>query len=291
MAEKIENIGTSNEHRTEVESGIRFAFGENWSAFLRDINKERISLAVSSLQTALGRKSLQGLSFLDVGCGSGLFSLAAAQLGARVHSFDYDPASVACAKTLRERYMPDNQNWSIEAGSVLDDEYLRKVAGAWDIVYSWGVLHHTGRMWSAINNVIPLVAPNGSLFIAIYNDQGWKSHVWHGVKVAFNKLPSWLAVPLATLLIVIPLQSAMLVKHLFKGKLRAYVRSLANYSASSLRGMSWWRDQIDWLGGLPFEVATPERLATHVEAHGFRTVWERRTQSLGCNEFVFTRQT
>src|SRR5262249_43922399 len=130
---------------------------------------------------------LAGRNFLDVGSGSGLFSLAAMSLGAaKVHSFDYDPHSVACARELRRRFFPDSSQWTVEQGSALDGDYLTRL-GQWDIVYSWGVLHHTGDMWNAFRNVRGLVRPRGRLFISIYNDQGDRSRRWTTVKAIYNR--------------------------------------------------------------------------------------------------------
>ncbi len=131
----------------------------------------------------LGRDTLAGLTFLDIGCGSGLFSLAARRLGATVHSFDYDPQSVACSRKLKERFLPDDAGWHIEWGSVLDAAYLDRL-GRFDVVYSWGVLHHTGAMWQALEHAQRAVATNGTLFIAIYNDMGSQSIRWRHIKRA-----------------------------------------------------------------------------------------------------------
>src|SRR6267143_2607810 len=165
----------------EILGGERFAFGENWARFLALLDDQRIRDAEESLQSKLEVENLAGKSFLDVGSGSGLFSLAARRLGARVHSFDYDPQSVACTEELKRRYFLDDGNWVVEEGSVLDRDYLASL-GAFDIVYSWGVLHHTGSMWQALENVVPIVKPGGILFIAIYNDQGKRNRRWRSVK-------------------------------------------------------------------------------------------------------------
>ena len=143
----------------------------------------------------LGIQDLRDLRFLDIGCGSGLSSLAARRLGANVCSFDFDAQSVACARELKRRYFPDDPDWRIETGSVLDAAYMSRL-GPFDVVYSWGVLHHTGAMWLGLEHAIARVATDGGrLYIAIYADQGWKSHAWWFVKLAYNRLPRFLRTP------------------------------------------------------------------------------------------------
>jgi 2-polyprenyl-6-hydroxyphenyl methylase/3-demethylubiquinone-9 3-methyltransferase len=270
-------------HSAEVASGERFQFGENWAVFLRSLSDDQIQRAQDSLEDMLGAGSLAGKSFVDIGCGSGLFSLAARRLKAKVHSIDYDPQSVNCARELRRRYAPDDADWVVEEGSVLDACYMQKL-GTFDVVYSWGVLHHTGQMWTALENVAPLVAPGGQLFISIYNDQGTTSLRWRKVKQLYNRLPRGLR-----FVVVAPSFWVLNYHHLIKDVLRLRpLHTVRTYGEK--RGMSLWRDVIDWVGGYPFEVAKPEEIFDFYRERGFelkRLTTCRGTS--GCNQFVFQR--
>lgn len=276
---------TADLHRHEIETGNRFAFGRNWQAFLQSIDEARISGAETSLVAMLRGCDLTGRRFLDIGCGSGLFSLAARRLQARVHSFDFDGDSVACAQELRRRYFPGDAGWEIEQGSVLDRDYMDAL-GVFDVVYSWGVLHHTGRMWDGVDAACRAVAPGGWLFIALYNDLGTKSRRWQKIKRAYNRLPHPLR-PLFTAAAIAPEESKTLARLLLAGRPLDYVRL---WTERGERGMSRWRDAVDWVGGYPYEVATPEAVFDFCGGRGFtlRTL-KCGGVGLGCNEFVFER--
>jgi 2-polyprenyl-3-methyl-5-hydroxy-6-metoxy-1,4-benzoquinol methylase len=280
------NLATTKTHELEVGGGERFAFGENWARFLKVLNEQRIQQAVGSLKTNLGVDNLKGKSFLDIGSGSGLFSLAAKRLGAKVFSFDYDPQSVACTKELKRRYFENDNDWEIQTGSVLDIKYLRSL-GKFDIVYSWGVLHHTGDMWAALANVDTNVAANGKLFIALYNDQGWPSKLWHRVKNIYNRLPRLLKPPFA-FFIYLPVEFRAFLFLLVLGKPQVYFAQILNYNEN--RGMSWWHDKIDWIGGYPFEVSKPDKIFDFYKKLGYSLkALKTSGGDLGCNEFVFQR--
>lgn len=272
-------------HATEVSRGERFEFGANWARFMEVLNDERIAQAEKSLCEMLGVADLKEKTFLDVGSGSGLFSLAARRLGATVHSFDYDPQSVACTAELKRRYYPDDPNWIVEQGSVLDKDYLQTLS-QWDIVYSWGVLHHTGAMWQALDNVAPLVLKGGTLYIAIYNYQRVMSHIWLWVKRTYNRLPRglcWLVLGPA----LIRLWGPRTIYDLVRGK---PFHTWRHYAEHNMRGMSAWRDVVDFVGGYPFEVAKPEEIFNFYRDRGFRLdQLQTCAGGLGCNQFVFIR--
>jgi len=261
----------------------RFAFGENWRRFLSILDETRIRAAEASLLDLLGRERLDGLRVLDIGSGSGLFSLAFRRLGATVHSFDYDAESVACTGELRRRFHADDPAWVVERGSVLDSEYL-KLLGTFDVVYSWGVLHHTGAMWQAIENAAGLVAPGGTLAIALYNRQRLLTPLWSAVKRTYVRLPK----PCRPLLVWPYLLYAGLASagaDVLRGR-----APWSRWRVHGHRGMSLYHDARDWVGGWPFEAATPAAVRAFIEARGLLL---RRLKPVGwrhgCNEFAFVR--
>jgi len=275
-------------HSAQFQQRERFAFGANWQGFLSVLDEERIGEAERSLRESLELADLRDLTFLDIGSGSGLFSLAAMRLGAsRVHSFDVDPVSVACTAELRERHAARTGKWTVETGSALDANYVQAL-GKWDIVYAWGVLHHTGNMADALKIASSAVAPGGRLFISIYNDQGRLSRVWRQVKRTYNRLPHPLQKPYAVAVIV-PFELMSAGKAVITLQPQRYVRSWTQYKRS--RGMNRWHDLIDWVGGYPFEVARPEWVFEFLKQRGF-ILTKLRTcgGGLGCNEYVFVRR-
>ncbi|MEJ2719456.1 MAG: class I SAM-dependent methyltransferase [Deltaproteobacteria bacterium] len=271
-----------------MKNGRDFSFGKNWQSFLEGLDDERVRIAQESLTEFLKLDNLEGKSFLDIGCGSGLFSLAAYNLGARrVVSFDLDRLCVECCTFLRSR-AGSPEHWQVHQGSILDDAFVSGL-GTFDVVYAWGVLHHTGRMWDAIRNSTRLVGDAGYYYIALYNKilsrdgaASWIHPFWIRIKKTYNSSPRlgrYVFEPLAmaAYLAMVTARRQNPVKHVKEYK--------------SHRGMNWRTDATDWLGGYPYEFATVEEVFTFVRAVApdFNLVNLKITSGRGLNWYLFER--
>jgi 2-polyprenyl-6-hydroxyphenyl methylase/3-demethylubiquinone-9 3-methyltransferase len=250
----------------------RFGFGKNWKNYLTFINKDKISLSKKAICNFLKKDNLSGKTFLDIGSGSGLSSLSALELGAKVTSFDYDADSVECTEQLREKFSRKSANWKVSQGSVLNKELISQL-GQFDIVYSWGVLHHTGDMNTALENVLVPLKENGLLYIAIYNDQGWLSDYWLIIKKIYNSNFIF-----KTILILIYTPYFVIGRFLINSLRKKKIE----------RGMNLWHDMLDWLGGYPFEVASTEKIISFYKNKGLSLInLNDCGRKMGCNEFLF----
>lgn len=272
---------TEEKYEDVYKNRKRFSFGKNWRQFLKVLNDERIEEAKKSLLDFFGENKINGKSFVDVGSGSGLFSLCAAELGAdKLTSIDIDDFSLECTNYLKEKYK--KQNWKIMKGSALDKKFLHSL-GKFDIVYSWGVLHHTGKMWEAIDNVSHLVKDGGIFYLAIYNKKEglFGSKFWLKLKKTYNKSGIF---------------GKKIIEGLFICAFFAWnfvtfqnpFKKISSYK--SKRGMSWYYDVVDGLGGYPYEFASPEEVFHFMKKKGFELENIKTTTGIENNEFLFRKR-
>ncbi|MBV9548139.1 MAG: class I SAM-dependent methyltransferase [Alphaproteobacteria bacterium] len=245
---------------TSLES--HFEFGPNWEKLLPQIDEDRVQSAKSDIAKFMQRTSLEGLSFLDVGCGSGLSSLAAYRLGAAsIVSIDIDPKNIANCEALKRKFgVPSDFPWQVYITSIVEDGGAHALPMA-DIVYSWGVLHHTGDMWKGVDNCARLVKPNGLPYLMLYRDAHLAS-TWREFKRIYTRggaITKWLMRN--------SFAAVQILGLLAKG--RNPRRVIRDYPKNG-RGMAWYVDSIDWIGGYPFQYASAEETIAFLAKRGFK---------------------
>ena len=253
-----------------------FSFGENWRDYLTTVTPSDIQTARRDIEHWLGAGTVAGRNVLDIGSGSGIHSLAFHLLGARsVLSLDRDPHSVEATRTLwRQAGAP--QNWTVLSGSVLDEPFIRSL-GQFAIVYSWGVLHHTGAMWQAIENSFQCVVPGGRIWIALYaKGPRFEQHL--ALKRKYNSASRfgrrWMV--------------GKMIGRRMLGRLRRGQNPLA-WNQKKIRGMNVYHDIIDWLGGLPYEVANEDEVVRFARDRGFLLERIQVKQDGGCSIYVLSK--
>ena len=267
----------------DLDQERRFGFGENWLDFSQELSADQIEEAEKSIRRLLQRDTLAGLTFLDIGSGSGLFSLAACRLGARVHSFDYDAKSVRSTMLVRNRYFPDS-DWKVERGSILDRDYVHKL-GRFDIVYAWGVLHHTGALHDALEMAASLVVPGGLFAFALYHRTRmcglwrWEKRWYCGASSHAQQRARAVYVALLRLRFA-----------LTGSDFRSFVE---NYKG--LRGMSFMHNVHDWMGGYPYESISGPEVEALMRRFELTPIYSAPTPvtigffGSGCDEYVYRR--
>jgi len=259
---------------------MRFEFG-NWHRFVkRNLTQERCDIAKTHILDFIGQKSLDGRDFLDIGCGSGLHSLGAWQAGAgRLHSFDYDETSVLATRYVRNK-AGNPANWVVERGDVLDEVYVGRL-GRWNLVYSWGVLHHTGDVWRAIVNAQKTVGDGGLFYLALYaSDVQPQMDYWLAIKREYNQ-----AGPLKRRRMVWDYIWNHMIHHDLS-RLPEVANRMMKHKLT--RGMSMLADIRDWLGGWPMQFTADQDVVDLLEQqHGFKLVNVATGQA--CSEYLFER--
>jgi len=258
------------------EEKISFSFGKNWEDFSKTITDNEVKSAIQDIEEWIGKERIVDKTVLDIGCGSGIHSLAYFLLGAKsIDSFDFDSFSVKTTRSLWEKYNKPI-NWKVFPGSILDRAFLDQLP-KYDIVYSWGVLHHTGEMWKAIENAAALVKPDGYFWISIYA-KGPKYGEHLALKRKYNAASTlgkrWMEL--------------RFILRLMAGRFRCHQNPFA-WNQKSTRGMDTYHDMIDWLGGLPYEVASEDEIEQFCKERGMVLERTKINGEGGCNIYFFKR--
>lgn len=264
----------------------RFGFGENWSEYSAHIEDQHIQNAVSGMSELLSAGDIKGKTFLDIGSGSGLHSLAALKKGAKfVTAIDLDPQSVETTRAVLNRFWSED-NYQTEQASILEDGDI--LGAQYDIVYSWGVLHHTGGMWDAIARASSAVKDNGLFVLALYKKTPL-CNAWTFEKKIYSSLPKILRFPIDYIYALFYCLGLLLT-----GK--NPVNYIKEYS--SKRGMLWMTDVRDWLGGYPYESVSPKEIERQMNLAGFtleKSINDgpaavKGLFGTGCGEYVFRKK-
>jgi 2-polyprenyl-6-hydroxyphenyl methylase/3-demethylubiquinone-9 3-methyltransferase len=258
----------------------RFEFGKNWESYSQLVDAPRIASAVTRLSQLLGTDSLAGKTFLDIGCGSGLHALAALNLGAeRVRAIDLDPDSVATTRAMLERFGCLDRAEVVQQ-SVFDLNPERD--GRYDVVYSWGVLHHTGDMNRAIAAAARMVQLGGYFAVALYG-KTFYCGAWTHIKRWYVK-----ATPKRRTAAERLYMRLFGIYLLLRGKrLSTHIHNYHNK-----RGMDFMHDVRDWIGGYPYESIRPRELDALLRPLGFSRIHAtvKRRSGLfgsGCDEYLY----
>ena len=255
---------------------VAFDFGKNWREFSdKALDDCRFASAFASLEELMPAGRLKGATFLDIGCGSGIFAIAASIAGARkVIGIDVSKTSIETSISNMQKFAPQS-DITFYHKSIFDADVAQM--GRFDIVYSWGALHHTGDMRRAIDIACDLAGPGSLLVLAIYNKH-WSCGMWKRIKWFYNHVPGFI-------------QQVMVWGFYFVIATAKLVVTRRNPFRRKRRGMSFYYDVVDWLGGYPYEYATKEEVTNYVKNKGFECIkFVAPAVPTGCNEFVFEKR-
>lgn len=260
-----------------------FKFGENWSSYSDLINEDRIRSSVEGLQKLLGDNGVLEKRFLDIGCGSGLHSFAALLLGAKeIVATDLDSDSVKTTEKVLAKHGA-GKPYRVMRISVFD--LPDQLKPDFDVVYSWGVLHHTGAMVEAISRAAAMVVPNGLFVFALYRKTPYCG-LWRAEKKWYSKA-SLRQQEIARTIYILFFRLGLCLTG------RSFKRYVAEYK--KMRGMEFLHDVHDWLGGYPYESISPPEVDRLLREHGFALVRRFTRPGLtavlgsGCDEYVYQK--
>jgi len=259
----------------------KFNFGENWDNYSKNIiSPEKIRSAKEDFFRLCQNQEIKNRTFIDIGFGQGLSLLIATELGAKTVGNDINPICKQVLLNNKQLFtnLTNIQTIPVVIGSILEDKTIESIKQnypKYDIVHSWGVLHHTGKMWNAIDRCCNLVGDNGKLIIAIYNKH-WSSSIWNLIKKTYNFSPTFIKKFMIGIFYYIILVAKFFVT--FKNPMKKE------------RGMDFYYDVIDWVGGYPYEYATKEEIQNYIEKLGFRLIYFKSAEvPTGCHEYVFLK--
>jgi len=280
----------NSQHRKDlIDANVHFAFGKNWASYAELIGAQEITAAESGLQRLLPAETLEGKRFMDIGCGSGLHSLAALRLKVReVVAVDIDSDSVATTRAVLDRHAR-GAHYAVRQASVFDLDPVRE--GRFDVVYSWGVLHHTGDLDRALQRAAALVAPGGLFAFALYR-KTWMCGLWKLEKRWYAHSGPGIQKMLRGLYLTL-FRAGQLIRG---SSFKQYVQSYKE------RGMDFHHDVHDWLGGYPYESISADEVAGAMSRVGLihvksfvrgqeRHIFGRNLGLFGsgCDEYVYAR--
>jgi SAM-dependent methyltransferase len=258
-----------------MEEAARFAFGKNWQSYsMNSLTPERMEQSRRAFCHLFDGIDLRDKPFIDIGYGQGLSLIIAAQMGAKVLGIDVDKDNIEALRRVQQ-VVGYPEVIPTCCASILDEGFVNEHRGRFDIVHSWGVLHHTGDMRKAIENACALVAEGGHFICSIYN-RHWTSPLWKIIKRSYNRLPVSLQRAMISLLYPVIYIAKFLVT-------RKNPKQMD-------RGMDFLHDVVDWVGGYPYEYADIEEIRDYVCRQGFICLRMRAAKvPTGCNEFVFQK--
>jgi ubiquinone/menaquinone biosynthesis C-methylase UbiE len=170
LMDKIESSSLLSDDMRQEEGTTQRVYGKLWDKYETD---EYIKEAYRIIESRFKNNEfdlsvLKGKTILDMGCGSGRYTIALTKTGAeKVYGIDLGKESIRKAALIAEK--SGIRNIEFDVGSVLDLPYEDNL---FDFIYSNGVLHHTENLEQGINELYRTLKPGGESFLYLYADGG-----------------------------------------------------------------------------------------------------------------------